>query len=82
VAKKSATGPVFRPKQTERPEIGAGPGSFKSQDGYATAYRTLNPNSDAMKVLIAKPALVPGGGQTSKGAISAPKTPGSYGKND
>lgn len=78
MAKKSDLGPVMPAAKRERPEIGAGPGSYKSQDGYATAYRTMNPNTDAMARLIGGPK---GGVTSTKGAIAAPKTPGSYGKN-
>ncbi len=76
--KKGDVGPVMPASKGERPERGAGPGTFKSQDGYATAYRTLNPNTDLVKTLIAGPK---GGATSTKGAIAAPKTPGSYGKN-
>jgi len=78
MAKKSDLGPVMPASKGERPEVGRGPGTFRSQDGYATAYRTLNPNTDHVSAGIGGPR---GGATSTKGAIAAPKTPGSYGKN-
>ncbi len=72
--KKPDIGPILPKDKGERTEKGSGPG----KTGYPTAYERLAPQRELLQTLIAGPK---GGATSTKGAISAPKTPGSYGKN-